>query len=294
MRKIILTVFLTLAALTAFCAAKTEHLRITYEYRSNDRNESQAAAEKHAIEKAKQRALENKFGVDVSSIVVNMDSEKSHDGKFTTDENFFSLGGTAARGEWLTTNKEEILESRHNGDYWFVRVHVDGTAREKKGTPIDLHYAFINNTHDKENRTTYYDKDDIFLRFNSPVSGSLCVYLIDAEKEAYCLLPYMSESKGFQEITANKDYLFFSKDADLNADEFTTTTNQPQEFNVLYIIFTPNKLTKATDEKGGVNWRGETLPRQLKYADFLRWLAKNQTSDEQLQVHTEVISISGK
>lgn len=294
MKKIAFIIIFSLAALVSFSAIRTENLRITYEYRSNDCNESQAEAEKHAIEKAKQRALENKFGVDVSSIVVTMDSEKAHDGKYTTDENFFSLGSTATRGEWLTTNKEEILESRHNGEYWYVRVYVDGTAREKKGAPIDIKYAFINNLHDKENRTTYYDKDDIFLRFCSPVSGSLCVYLIDAEKEAYCLLPYISESKGYQEITANKDYIFFSLDVDKNANELKLTTDQPQEYNVLYIIFTPNKLTKATDEKGGVNKRGDYLPRQLKYADFLRWLSKNQTADEQLQVHTEVISISSK
>lgn len=273
-------------------AAKLSTVSITYDYLSNDRNESKAEAEIHAIEKAKQRALENAFGVDVSSIIVSLDKERSIDGELINDEDFFSLGSTVARGEWIETVKEEILNIYHDGVLWHVRVFVEGKAREKACAPVDLHYAFINNAHDKQNRTAYYDNDDIFLRFSSPVSGALCVYLVDDEKTAYCLLPYMGSTQGYQDVRANKEYLFFNSEEDREADEYVLTAQKNVEHNVLYVIFSSNKFTKARDRKGGRNWRKQPVPRNLAYKDFLEWLSKNQTADKNMQVRTEVITIS--
>ena len=211
MMKKILLIILCILSLPLFAAKdKLTTVSLTYDYLSNDKNESKAEAEIHAIEKAKRKALENTFGVDVSSIVISMDKETSENGKFINDEEFFSLGSTVAKGEWIETVREEILNIYHDGQLWHVRVFVEGKAREKSGVPIDIQYAFVNSAHDKQNRSTYYDNDDIFLRFSSPVAGVLCVYLIDNEKTAYCLLPYMRSDKGYQDVRANKEYLFFS------------------------------------------------------------------------------------
>lgn len=290
--KRVLLIVLCAMSLPLFAAKeKLTNVSITYDYLSNDRNESKAEAEIHAIEKAKRRALEKAFGVDVSSIVVSMDRENFEEGRLFSDEEFFSLGSTVAKGEWIETVTEKILSIYHDGDIWHVRVFVEGKAREKSGVPIDLQYAFINNSHDKQNRTTYYDNDDIFLRFTSPVSGALCVYLIDNEKTAYCLLPYMRSDKGYQDVRANRDYVFFSSDTDKEADEYVLTTQTAVEHNVLYVIFSPNKFTKARDRKGARNWRKQQVPRNLPYKDFVEWLAKIQTADKNMQVRTEVISI---
>ncbi|MBR0296649.1 MAG: DUF4384 domain-containing protein [Paludibacteraceae bacterium] len=290
--KRVLLILLCAMSLPLFAAKeKLTNVSITYDYLSNDRNESKAEAEIHAIEKAKRRALEKAFGVDVSSIVVSMDRENFEEGRLFSDEEFFSLGSTVAKGEWIETVTEKILSIYHDGDVWHVRVFVEGKAREKSGVPIDLQYAFINNSHDKQNRTTYYDNDDIFLRFTSPVSGALCVYLIDNEKTAYCLLPYMRSEKGYQDVRANRDYVFFSSDRDKEADEYVLTTQTAVEHNVLYVIFSPNKFTKARDRKGARNWRKQQVPRNLPYKDFVEWLAKVQTADKNMQVRTEVISI---
>lgn len=291
MKRIILVLLCALSLPLFAAKEKLTNVSITYDYLSNDRNESKAEAEIHAIEKAKRRALEKAFGVDVSSIVVSMDRENFEEGRLFSDEEFFSLGSTVAKGEWIETVTEKILSIYHDGDVWHVRVFVEGKAREKSGVPIDLQYAFINNSHDKQNRTTYYDNDDIFLRFTSPVSGALCVYLIDNEKTAYCLLPYMRSEKGYQDVRANRDYVFFSSDTDKEADEYVLTTQTAVEHNVLYVIFSPNKFTKARDRKGARNWRKQQVPRNLPYKDFIEWLAKVQTADKNMQVRTEVISI---
>lgn len=291
MKKVVLFILCVLSLPLFAGKDKLMNVSITYDYLSNDRNESRAEAEIHAIEKAKRRALENAFGVDVSSIVVSMDKETSDNGRLFSDEEFFSLGSTVAKGEWIETISENILNIYHDGQLWHVRVFVEGKAREKSGVPIDIQYAFINNAHDKQNRTTYYDNDDIFLRFTSPVAGALCVYLIDNEKTAYCLLPYMRSDKGYQDVRANKEYLFFSSDTDREADEYVLTTQTEVEHNVLYVIFSPNKFTKARDKKGARNWRKQQVPRNLPYKDFVEWLAKVQTADKNMQVRTEVISI---
>lgn len=292
MMKKILLIILCILSLPLFAAKdKLTTVSLTYDYLSNDKNESKAEAEIHAVEKAKRKALENTFGVDVSSIVVSMDKETSENGKFINDEEFFSLGSTVAKGEWIETVREEILNIYHDGQLWHVRVFVEGKAREKSGVPIDIQYAFVNSAHDKQNRSTYYDNDDIFLRFSSPVAGVLCVYLIDNEKTAYCLLPYMRSDKGYQDVRANKEYLFFSSDEDKEADEYVLTTPTEVEHNVLYVIFSPNKFTKARDKKGARNWRKQQVPRNLPYKEFLDWLAKVQTADKNMQVRTEVISI---
>jgi len=278
-------------AFSLFAANKPVKMSYNYTYLSNDRNESQTQAEQHAIERAKQKALEERFGVDVSSIVVSLEQEKTHDGAVTADEDFFSLGGTVARGEWIGEVTEEIIGSNHNGEYWSVKVYIEGLVREKSGAPIDIHYAFINNDHDRDNRTVYYDNDDIFLRFTSPVDGALCVYLVDAEKEAYCLLPYEGNGQGSQAVKANEEYCFFKPQPEVGFGGYVLTTKEQQELNALYLVFSPNVITKARDKKSGQNWRNQEMPRSLSYKDFVKWLADNQTRDERLMVRTEVITV---
>jgi hypothetical protein len=66
---------------------------------------------------------------------------------------------------------------------------------------------------------------------------------------------------------------------------------QSSEQNALYVIFSPNTFTKAPDQQAGKNWRDEQLPRQLSYEDLMKWLARNQTRDENMVVRREVVTI---
>ncbi len=287
----VFVIILCAVSFVAGYAAKPKPIEFTYLYLSNDRNESKAQAEQHAIAKAKQKALEKAFGVDVSSIVVSLDSESQSGGKVTTGSDFFSLGGESVRGEWITTDKEEVLSSIHNGDYWEIKVLVAGTIREKSGTPIDVNYAIIRDPNDRETRPRFFDGEDLLFRISSPVDGALCLYLVDETKTAYCLLPYMDEGKGYASVKANQDTLFLSRTNNPTAQDVVLTTDKEIEHNVLYIIFSPNRFTKARDKATEKNWRDQYMPRSLSYEEFLRWLAKNQTVDEQMVVRTEVIEI---
>ena len=92
-------------------------------------------------------------------------------------------------------------------------------------------------------------------------------------------------------VEANKDYVFFYEKFDKNADEYVLTCERSMEQNALYVIFSPNTFTKANDNRSDNNWRDQPMPRQLSYADLLKWLARNQAKDEAMVVRTSVISI---
>ena len=187
-------------------AAEPQRVSVTYEYNSNDRNESQALAEQHAFEYAKRKAIEEQFPILVTSSTALSTTEQVQNGSSFLSEHFYSSYQTVARGEWIGLPKEKVLESYHNGEHWVVKVQVEGLMREKTAKPIELSYAFIRNQAERENRIQYTDGDTLLLRFQSPADGALCLYLVDAEKAptAYCLLPSETEKKGYQPVSADK------------------------------------------------------------------------------------------
>lgn len=287
-------VFLIICALLiclVSLAGDIKHISITYEYISDNPNETPEQAEQTALHIAKQKALEEHFGLDVVGITSTMQRNHQEGQKVSSSSDVFSMRETSVRGEWIETTSQKVLEKSFDKGFWQVKVYLAGRARNHSTDKPEIQYAFINNTHDKQNRDQYYDGDDIFLRFTSPVSGALCVYLVDTEQNAYCLLPYQSNAVGYQPIEANKDYLFFSEMVDPNADEYTLNTMQSSEQNALYVIFSPNTFTKAVDKQAGTNWRDEQLPRFLSYEDLMKWLARNQTRDENMVVRREVVTI---
>lgn len=290
MKRTSLIICALLICLVSF-AGDIKHISITYEYISDNPNETPEQAEHIAIQMAQQKALEEHFGLDVVGITSTMQRNRQEGQKVSSSSDVFSMRETSVRGEWIETIKQKVLDKTFEKGFWHVRVYIEGRARNHSTDKPEIQYAFINNAHDKQNRDQYYDGDDIFLRFTSPVSGALCVYLVDTEQNAYCLLPYQSNAVGYQPIEANKDYLFFSEMVDPNADEYTLNTMQSSEQNALYVIFSPNTFTKAVDKQAGTNWRDEQLPRFLSYEDLMKWLARNQTRDENMVVRREVITI---
>lgn len=272
-------------------AGDIKHISITYEYISDNPNETPEQAEQAAIQMAQQKALEEHFGLDVVGITSTMQRNRQEGQQVSSTSDVFSLRETSVRGEWIETTSQKVLEKTFEKGFWHVKVYIAGRARNHSTEKPEIHYAFINNAHDKQNRDQYYDGDDIFLRFTSPISGALCVYLVDAEQNAYCLLPYQSSTIGYQKIDANQEYLFFSTSTDPNADEYTLNCMQSSEQNALYVIFSPNTFTKAADQQAGKNWRDEQLPRFLSYEDLMKWLARNQTRDENMVVRREVVTI---
>jgi len=281
-----------LVCVTAFgVAGDIVRVSAVYEYVSNNPNETPTQAETHAFEAAKQKALEDRFGLDVSKITNTLITSRTEGQESQSETHVFSAGETAVRGEWIETLQEKVLEKNYTNGFWVVKVRVEGKARNYSTEKADIQYAFVKDVQDVESPVTFRDGNDLFLRFSSPVAGYLCVYLVDEEQNAFCLLPYMSHQTGSQPVEANKDYVFFSPKFDKEAQEYTVNCERSSEQNMLLVVFSPNEFTKAADKQGGKNFREEQLPRELSYEALMKWLSRNQTKDPDMVVRSALITI---
>lgn len=218
--------------------------------------------------------------------VQNRDSRSSVD--------FHSFSESEARGEWLSDRKEPQFTysiDEHTGRQ-VVCCRVWGMAREVSGTKIPFSAKVLRRLPDPAFESDLFaDGDSFYLYFTAPVDGYLAVYMRDESNTVYCLLPYMRDTDGRQPVSGGRDYLFFSADKAAPADrafvdEYVMTAAQGDEYNALYIIFSPVPFTKSLDSHVV-----EGLPRQLSYADFQKWLAHCRLHDTGMAVDTRWVTI---
>ena len=240
---------LWIVSISAFCIAD-DIVRVSavYEYESNNPYESPAEAEANAFKKARIQAMADQFGIDVTAVTQSLMINRVEGEDAKTQTSVFSMGETAVRGEWIETIQEQVLEKTHVNGFWVIKVRVEGKARNYSTEKADIQYTFVRDVQDMDSPVTFRDGNDLFLRFSSPVAGYLCVYLVDEEQNAFCLLPYMSRQTGSHPVEANKEYIFFSSKYDKDAQEYTVNCERSSEHNTLYVVFSPNEFTKAADK----------------------------------------------
>lgn len=278
---------LILSSLTAL-AQKLKTVEGEYTYHAPE-NVTMEQAKRTALDRAMIQALADEFGTIVSQS--NATRVENQNGQTNID--FLSIGGSEVKGEWIETISEPIYNIRYEGDMLVVSVKVKGKAREIVSAGIDFQAKVLRNgTDDKFESDQFRSGDDLYLSFISPVSGYLAVYLVDADNQAYCLLPYRNQSEGIYPVKANQRYLFFNaKEAPQNersnVDEYVMTCSRSSEQNQIYIIFSPNQFVKATD-----NQSNATLPRELKFEDFQSWLTKCRKHDKEMNLRMISITIN--
>lgn len=245
-------------------------------------------AKRTALDRAMIQALADEFGTIVSQS--NTTRIENKNGK--SDIDFLSIGGSEVKGEWMETTGNPVFDIRYEGDMLIVYCKVKGKAREIVSAGIDFQAHILRNgTDDKFESDQFRGGDDLYLSFKSPVSGYLAVYLIDAENQAYCLLPYRNLTEGIYPIQANQRYTFFNiKEAPLQerpfVDEYVLTCERESEQNQIYIVFSPNQFVKAVD-----NDSSDLLPRELGFADFQKWLVKCRKHDKDMNLMIKPITI---
>jgi len=248
-------------------------------------------AKRIALDRAKIQALADAFGTIVSQ--TNATHVQNRNG--SSDIDFLSVGGSEVKGEWIETVGEPQYDISYEQGMLVVKVSVKGKVREIVSAQIDIKAKVLRNgTEDKFESDEFRDGDDLYLSFVSPVSGYLAVYLVDAEQKAYCLLPYRSQTDGIYKVEANRRYVFFNiKDAPAAerqfVDEYVMTCSRSSEYNQIYVIFSPQPFAKAAD-----NAAAETLPRELSFEDFQKWLVKNRKQNEQMYIDLITINIIKK
>lgn len=265
---------------TAAFAQKVKTVEGEYTYYAPE-NVTMEQAKRTALDRAMIQAIADEFGTIVSQ--QNATRVENQNGR--SDIDFLSIGGSEVKGEWLETIGDPIYNIRYEGDMLIVHCKVKGEAREIVSAGIDFQAHILRNgTEDKFESEQFRSGDDLYLSFKSPVSGYLAVYLIDAESQAYCLLPYRNQTDGIYPINANQRYLFFNiKEATLierpYVDEYVMTCEQESEQNQIYVVFSPNQFVKAAD-----NQTKELLPRDLPFEDFQKWLVKCRKHDKDMNL----------
>lgn len=249
-------------------------------------NQSPNEAKRLALEGARLQALAAEFGTVITQSTVQ--EESAADGK---EHNYFSqLSTSEVKGEWLEDSGEPEYDVSFVQEMLVVKCRVCGRARELSNEAVDFSAAILRNgTEARFADVSFRSGDDMFLQFRSPADGYVAVYLIDAAKTVYCLLPYMGNAAGQQPVKHNEEYIFFStahaKTKGI-VDEYTLTCEDGVERNQVYVIFSPEPFTKALDDQVDAG-----LPRQLEYEKFSRWLTSCRRRDPKMGVKVMHIEI---
>jgi hypothetical protein len=281
--------------------------------------ESMNATKERALQLAKINALENVYGVLViQGNTVYVENKKTGE-KVETNTTFKMIGSTAVKGEIVQvakTNFKEIHKKEKTSGLkkktiTYIECKVELLTKELKATKIEVETFPLNSAKIIKPVTGFYNGDDFFLYFRSPVNGFLTVYLDDNEN-AQCLLPYTNMPKGFEEampITADKEYLFFSDKQEYNyfeddffkEDTYELYSSTEKDINRLYVIFSKKPLNKPilkddehTEILLAMDKENYSLPRVIKSDDFQEWLLKIQQIRDDLVIKNIMISIEKK
>lgn len=281
-------ILLLLSIATTGYAQKIKKVQGEYIYHAPE-NVSLEQAKQTALSRAQIQALGDEFGTIVAQHNATMMSNTNG----STNTDFTSLSSSDVKGEWLETIGEPKYEISYEQGMLVVKCTVSGKAREiVAGQNNFVAKVLCNGTDDKYESGNFKSGDDLYLAFQSSAKGYLAVYLIDANKNAYCLLPYQSSTDGKVAVDANTRYVFFSqKDAaplftPNQVAEYNMTCEKASETNYIYVISSPNPFVKAIDNAK------EGLPRELSFDNFQKWLSKNRTQDKDMQVEIKTITIN--
>lgn len=288
MRKTIAIILILLGFSYTSFAQSMKKVHGEYIYHAPE-NVSLEQAKQTALSRAQIQALGDEFGTIVSQH--NATLLDNNNGKSNTD--FTSLSSSDVKGEWIETIGTPKFDISYEQNMLVVKCSVSGKAREIVAAKNNVVAKILRNgTNDKFESYNFKNGDDLFLSYQTSAKGYVAVYLIDQDKNAFCLLPYQSSTDGKVAVEANKPYVFFSSKTSLplfqpnEVDEYNLTCEKAAETNYIYIISSPHPFIKAID-KGNVG-----LPRELSFDDFQKWLSKNRTQDKDMQVEIKTISIT--
>lgn len=248
-------------------------------------------AKRVALDRAKIQAIADEFGTIVSQSTSTVITNKNGE----SDTQFFALGGSDVKGEWIETIGKPKYQLKFENHFLIVECSVKGKAREIVSAKIEFEAKTLRNgTELRFGDVNFRDGDDLYLYFQSPINGYLAVYLLDElSQTVYCILPYKAQTFSAYPVLANKEYVMFSrKEADKSerpiVDEYTLSCENNKEFNTLYTLFSPSLIGK----RNGFDDSIEDKPDNISFKDFKSWLSKTLSKDSNIQFQEINISIS--
>lgn len=274
----------TLIVLLAICfahdlsAQKIQQVKGTETY-VIPKNMTLKQAEVYAVKQAKLRLIADEFGtiVGVSSTM----TFSNRDGQSSSSS--FTIGDTEVKGEWLeTTAGPDIVRKVVNNEF-VLDVTIAGKVREIISAPIQFHSKVLRNgVTDNCESDSFRHRDYMYMSFQSPEAGYVSIYITDG-KDVQCLFPYNGLPAEYMRVDADKKYVFFSKEKSGELDPNRVATcrlgcKEDNEHNRIYLIFSPNKYSKAVDHSA----HQANAPRTLSFEEFHNWLSRLRRLDKEL------------
>lgn len=286
MKRIVLVILLGVVPLVT-TAQKTKKVSGEFVYVIPE-TESYEQAKVNAVNRAKLQLLADTFGT-----VMSMSSSMTMSNEGAQVQ---GLSSSQVKGEWIETIGEPRLSRLFQGDQLAIKVEISGRVREISSATTDFIAKVLCKAPDtRYESTSFQDEDDIFLYFLSPEDGYLTVYLYDGANDVYCLLPYQGQSRSVFPVKGDEEYYFFSKEHPDGITptnlivEYNLTASAALEMNRLYVIFSPNRYSKALDSSSRTDI---PIPRALSYTNFQKWLSRILAEDSSLGVKMIDISIT--
>lgn len=282
MKRISLLIFGFICCLCTIQAAKTKTIKAEYIYYAPE-NVTLEQAKQTALQRARLQGLAEEFGTnmrqDILTILNNINGE--------SNASVFQQTNSFVKGEWIRDLEEPKYDIKYEGSSLVVSAKVKFEARELRSATIDFETKILRNgTDDQFESDDFKNGDGLFLSFMTPKDGYLAIYLVEGD-QAYCLLPYRSQTDGICHVKANTRYVFFStkEDRSPHVDEYIMTTDKQMEVNVIYVIYSPQEFSKAADTQSNRQLKMEGtagLPRELSLERFQKWLSKQMGTDEKM------------
>ncbi|MBQ8573266.1 MAG: hypothetical protein IJ450_00225 [Bacteroidales bacterium] len=236
-------------------------------------------AEVEAVRQVQNQIIEDNFGTVVGSASTITMSNRNGQSETTS----FTFGDTEVRGEWLeTTSGPDIERKLINGEF-ALQVTIAGKIREIVSAPIMYNAKVLRNgVEDNCESDTFKYGDYMYMSFQSPEDGYLSIYITDG-KDVQCLFPYEGLQSDYMHLKADKRYVFFSRAHSGEIDPGRVAIcklgcQEDNEHNRIYLIFSPNKYSKAVDYSASM----DNMPRHLSFEEFHNWLSKLRRLDKEL------------
>jgi hypothetical protein len=281
---------LLLTFLPCVLFAQTRKVSGTYTYYANP-SMSVKQAMTAAIENAKIQALAKEFGTSLQQSTI---SEMGQTGS-KESESFNQLSIEEVKGEWIEDTKEpetKITATMNDGTL-VIEAKVWGKARAVTNKAANFEASVLRNGTEKRFASAEFKEgDQMYVYFVAPADGYVCIYFVDESKTVSCLLPYAGDSDGQQPVKHGKEYVFFSSKYPYDVtpqivDEYPLTCSDDiVEHDQLYVIYSPNPFTKAVDrqtnDKVMLNRQELSVPRQLSFDEFQKWLGQLSARDKEM------------
>jgi len=254
-------------------------------------SQSRDECKRLALEGARIEAIRSAFGTVVAQDIVQ-DDRVDDSGESTY---FAALSSTEVKGEWIADEGEPEFSFTLDSDgNMVVKCTVRGRVRELSNESTDFNAVVLRNGNEKRFADNAFRNGDAMkLLLKTPVDGYAAVFLAGTDRTVYSLLPYLSDTTGEVKLRRGREYVFFDLErADPShgiVDELILTTDDAVEHNRLYVVFSPNRFSRAVD-----TYTDDLTPRQLSFDDFNRWLAKSRKNDPRMGVKIINLRITNK